>query len=73
MDGAAKFLTGTAKTLIFVYVVSLAGGTLFGIIYNAQPWQEALQQYSFLALLNVILYTVPLIILDIAAIHDIQN
>jgi flagellar biosynthesis protein FlhA len=73
MDGAAKFLTGTAKALIFVYVVSLAGGTLFGIIYNAQPWQEALQQYSFLALLNVILYTVPLIILDIAAIHDIQH
>ncbi len=73
MEGAAKFLTGTAKALIFVYVVSLSGGTLFGIIYNAQPWQEALLQYSFLALLNVILYTVPLIILDITAIHDIQH
>ena len=40
---------------------------------NALTWQEALLQYSFLALLNVILYSVPMIMLDVAAIHAIQH
>jgi len=59
--------------LIFIYVVSVAGGCLSGILYNALTWQEALLQYSFPALLNVILYSVPVIMLDVAAIHAIRN
>lgn len=73
MDGSEKFLLGCVKALIFIYVVSVAGGCLSGILYNALIWQEALLQYSFLALWNVVLYSVPLIMLDIAVIHAIQH
>ncbi len=73
MDGPEKFLLGNVKAVFFIYVVAIVGGSLSGIIYNSQTWQEALLNYSFLALLNVILHTVPLIILDIAIIHAIQH
>ena len=73
MDGSEKFLLGNVKALIFIYFVSVVGGSLSGILYNALTWQEALLQYSFLALLNVILYSVPVIMLDVAAIHAIRN
>ena len=73
LDGSEKFLLGNVKALIFIYVVSVAGGCLSGILYNALTWQEALLQYSFHALLNVILYAVPIIMLDIAVIHAIQH
>lgn len=73
MDGSEKFLLGNVKALIFIYFVSVVGGSLSGILYNSQTWQEALLQYSFLALLNVILYSVPMIMLDVAAIHAIRN
>ena len=73
MDGSEKFLLGNVKALIFIYFVSVVGGSLSGILYNALTLQEALLQYSFLALLNVILYSVPVIMLDVAAIHAIWN
>ena len=73
MDGSEKFLLGNVKALIFIYFVSVVGGSLSGILYNSQTWQEALLQYSFLALLNVILYSVPMIMLDVATIHAIRN
>jgi len=73
MDGSEKFLLGNVKALIFIYVVAIVGGSLSGILYNALTWQEALLQYSFSALLNVILYSVPMIMLDVAAIHAIRN
>jgi flagellar biosynthesis protein FlhA len=73
LDGSEKFLLGDVKALIFIYVVSVAGGCLSGILYKAQTWQEALLDYSFLALLNVILYTVPLVMLDVAVIHAIKH
>lgn len=73
MDGSEKFLLGNVKALIFIYFVSVVGGSLSGILYNSQTWQEALLQYSFPALLNVILYSVPMIMLDVAVIHAIQH
>ena len=73
MDGSEKFLLGNVKALIFIYFVSVVGGSLSGILYNSQTWQEALLQYSFPALLNVILYSVPVIMLDVAVIHAIQH
>ncbi len=73
MDGSEKFLLGNVKAVFFIYVVAIVGGSLSGIIYNSQTWQAALLNYSFLALLNVILHTVPLIILDITIIHAIQH
>lgn len=73
MDGSEKFLLGNVKALIFIYFVSVVGGSLSGILYNALTLQEALLQYSFLALLNVILYSVPMIMLDVAVIHAIRN
>lgn len=73
IDGSEKFLLGNVKALIFIYFVAIVGGSLSGILYNALTWQEALLQYSFSALLNVILYSVPMIMLDIAAIHAIRN
>ncbi len=73
MDGSEKFLLGNVKALIFIYFVSVVGGSLSGILYNALTWQEALLQYSFSALLNVILYSVPVIMLDVAVIHAIRN
>ena len=73
MDGSEKFLQGNVKALFCIYVVAVAGGSVSGILYNALTWQEVLLQYSFHALLNVILYAVPVIMLDIAVIHAIQH
>ena len=73
MDGSEKFLLGCVKALFFIYAVAVVGGSVSGILYNALTWQEALLQYSFLALWNVVLYSVPLIMLDIAVIHAIKH
>lgn len=73
MDGSEKFLLGCVKALFFIYSVAVVGGSVSGILYNALTWQEALLQYSFLALWNVVLHTVPLIMLDIAVIHAIKH
>lgn len=73
MDGSACFVLGTTKALFLLYFVSVVGGCISGMVYNGQTILEALQQYSFPALLNVIIFIIPIIMLDIAIIKAIRG
>ena len=73
MDGSSKFLSGVVKAFLFMYLVSIVGGCLFGVLYNGLTVWQALAPISFLAMWNVVLGTVPVIILSIAMIYAIRH
>lgn len=54
LDGASKLLTGNMKALIFMYVVSIAGGCLIGVIQYGYSIQSALNIVSLPALIAAI-------------------
>ena len=54
LDGSSKFLTGNMKALIFMYVISISGGCLFGVIQYGYSIQSALNIVSLTALIAAI-------------------
>jgi flagellar biosynthesis protein FlhA len=54
LDGCSKLLTGNMKALIFMYVVSIAGGCLYGVIQYGYSIQNALNIVSLPALIAAI-------------------
>ena len=54
LDGSSRFLEGNMKALIFIYVVSIAGGCLVGVLQNSYSIHDALNIVSLPALLSTI-------------------
>ena len=54
LDGCSKLLTGNMKALIFLYVISIAGGCLIGVIQYGYSIQSALNIVSIPAMIAVI-------------------
>ena len=54
LDGCSKLLTGNMKALIFLYVISIAGGCLIGIIQYGYSIQSALNIVSLPTMIAVI-------------------
>jgi flagellar biosynthesis protein FlhA len=54
LDGCSKLLTGNMKALIFLYVISIAGGCLIGVIQYGYSIQSALNIVSLPAMIAVI-------------------
>ena len=55
LDGSEKFLAGNMKAQIFIYVVSIAGGSLNGVLQYGYSIHEALNIVSLPALLFTII------------------
>ena len=54
LDGSSRFLEGNMKALIFIYMISIAGGCLVGVLQNSYSIQDALNIVSLPALLSTI-------------------
>ena len=73
LDGSDKFIAGTTKALIFMYLVSMVGGCLVNIFYNNMTVWQAICSVSYISLWNVVLGVVPIIMESIAVIWAIRH
>ena len=59
MDGAAKFVSGNVKVGIFITVINLVVGLIFGIVLRAEDFTTALQTYAVLTIGDGLLSRMP--------------
>lgn len=67
MDGASKFLSGLSKANVFFTLVNLAGGILIQVFKLKTSIGMALENTMFITVGNVVLFTLPVIVVSLAA------
>jgi len=73
LDGSSRFLEGNMKALIFIYVLSIVGGCLYGVLKNAYSIQDALNIVSLPALLSTICGSMCITILASCVSYSLMN
>ncbi len=73
LDGSSRFLAGNMKALIFIYVISMVGGCLIGVLQNAYSIQDALNIVSLPALLSTICGSMCTTSLASCIAHSLMN
>lgn len=73
MDGAAKFISGSAKAMLFMTSIDIAGGIAIGYFMQRKTLFEAIEPAILFTTGTVMLYCVPLIIISIASVFYITN
>ena len=73
LDGSSRFLAGNMKALIFIYVISIAGGCLVGVFQNSYSIQDALNIVSLPALLSTICGSMCTTSLASCIAHSLMN
>lgn len=73
LDGSSRFMAGNMKALIFIYVVSIAGGCLVGVLQNSYSIQDALNIVSLPALLSTICGSMCITILASCVSYSLMN
>lgn len=63
LDGSARFLSGTAKTVSYIYLVSIIGGTLIGVFQNSLSLKEASNIYSSVVFFNLLFCMLPILVM----------
>ena len=66
MDGASKFLSGVSKANVFFILVNLAGGILIQVFKLKTSIGMALENTMFITVGNVVLFTLPVIVVSLA-------
>jgi len=59
MDGASKFVSGNVKIGIFITVINLVAGLIFGMIFRGEPFGLAIQTYAGLTIGDGLLSQMP--------------
>ena len=67
MDGASKFLSGVSKANVFFILVNLAGGMLIQVFKLKTSIGIAIENSMFITVGNVVLFTLPVIVVSFAA------
>lgn len=67
MDGASKFLSGLSKANVFFILVNLAGGILIQVFKLKTSIGMALENTMFITVGNAVLFTLPVIVVSLAA------
>ena len=67
MEGASKFLSGVSKANVFFILLNLAGGILIQVFKLKTSIGMALENTMFITVGNVVLFTLPVIIISLAA------
>lgn len=67
MDGASKFLSGVSKANVFFILVNLAGGILIQVFKLKTSIGMALENTMFITVGYVVLFTLPVIVVSLAA------
>ncbi len=73
LDGSSRFLAGNMKALIFIYVISIAGGCLVGVLQNSYSIQDALNIVSLPALVSTICGSMCITSLASCVSHSLMN
>ncbi len=66
MDGASKFLSGISKANVFFTLVNLAGGILIHVVKLKTSIGIAIENSMFITVGNVVLFTLPVIVISLA-------
>jgi flagellar biosynthesis protein FlhA len=66
MEGANKFVTGSAKVMIIIIALELLGGIIIGTRFHGQTIQEATKTVIAFCLSEAIIFLLPLFLLSAA-------
>ena len=66
MDGASKFVSGNVKIGIFITVINLVAGLVFGMIFRNEPFVKAIQTYAALTIGDGLLSQLPALFVSVA-------
>ncbi len=66
MDGASKFVSGNVKIGIFITVVNIVAGLIFGMMFRGEPFVQAIQTYAALTIGDGLLSQLPSLFVSVA-------
>jgi flagellar biosynthesis protein FlhA len=66
MDGASKFVSGNVKIGIFITIINLVAGLIFGMIFRSEPFSVAIQTYASLTIGDGLLSQLPSLFVSVA-------
>ena len=66
MDGASKFVSGNVKIGIFITVVNIVAGLVFGMIFRKEAFGDAIQTYAKLTIGDGLLSQLPSLFVSVA-------
>lgn len=66
MDGATKFVSGNVKIGIFITVINLVVGLIFGMVLRGEDFSTAIQTYAALTIGDGLLSQVPSLLISFA-------
>ena len=66
MDGASKFVSGNVKVGIFITVINLVVGLIFGMVLRGEPFGTAIQTYASFTIGDGLLSQLPSLLVSFA-------
>jgi flagellar biosynthesis protein FlhA len=66
MDGASKFVSGNVKIGIFITVVNLVAGLVFGMVFRGEPFAQAIGTYASFTIGDGLLSQLPALFVSVA-------
>lgn len=66
MDGASKFVSGNVKIGIFITVVNIVAGLIFGMLFRGEPFGQAITTYAALTIGDGLLSQLPSLFVSVA-------
>ncbi|MBR3812356.1 MAG: FHIPEP family type III secretion protein, partial [Spirochaetaceae bacterium] len=66
MDGATKFVSGNVKVGIFITVINLVVGIIFGMVLRSETFDKAIQTYAGLTIGDGLLAQLPSLLVSFA-------
>jgi flagellar biosynthesis protein FlhA len=66
MDGASKFVSGNVKIGIFITIINLVAGLIFGMIFRGEPFAQAISTYASLTIGDGLLSQLPSLFVSVA-------
>ncbi len=66
MDGASKFVSGNVKIGIFITVMNIVAGLIFGMVFRGEPFSQAIQTYAGLTIGDGLLSQLPALFVSVA-------
>ncbi len=66
MDGASKFISGSVKIGIFITVINLVVGIIFGMVLHNEPFSQAITTYARFTIGDGLLSQIPSLLVSVA-------
>ena len=66
MDGASKFISGSVKVGIFITVINIVVGIIFGMVLHGEPFSQAITIYAKFTIGDGLLSQIPSLLISVA-------